>query len=466
MLSKNRIKFLTTIFYFLFSNLLINSAFGQDTATKAFQLFDEKNYREAEPLFKQLIEEKPQLLMLYYYYGACRTENQKYSEDDLIQLLNANPDEAPAKINYYLGIQYQALNNWEQALKYYNKFKLNSTPEEQSDLKIAEKIQQCYNQENPYSELVIKQPTEITSDSVINIRSTDSINISLSNLPEKDTTINIPRDSINLKNITSENVEEISPDTGQKIELTINNQITYYNTNQFKTEEGRTFYEESQSIQNKLDSTLNKIDELRKKYLSVNKSTEKTAIGQDILTLENSTYDMKNQATQLLLKAVKAENEYWKNASEEEIDEFISENEKYQSNEENITEKPNQTEEKDSIPRINPSLILKDESDAADNEKPINNDLVYKIQIGAYSKGLPTYVERLYKRLSLIRKIDHYTDDRGVVVYTTGNLTNLDDALKMQKQVRQEGIEDAYVVPYFKGKRITLEEAKKIEGIL
>jgi hypothetical protein len=34
----------------------------------------------------------------------------------------------------------------------------------------------------------------------------------------------------------------------------------------------------------------------------------------------------------------------------------------------------------------------------------------------------------------------------------------------MQNQVRQEGIEDAFVVPYFNGKRITLEQAKKIEA--
>jgi hypothetical protein len=49
----------------------------------------------------------------------------------------------------------------------------------------------------------------------------------------------------------------------------------------------------------------------------------------------------------------------------------------------------------------------------------------------------------LYKKLSLIRKIDNYTDEKGVVVYTTGSLTNLDDAVKLQKQVRQE----AYKMP-------------------
>ena len=94
--------------------------------------------------------------------------------------------------------------------------------------------------------------------------------------------------------------------------------------------------------------------------------------------------------------------------------------------------------------------------------QPKSDELIYKIQIGAYSKGLPAYVERLFKKLSVIRKIDHYTDENGVTVYTTGNLTNLDDALKLQEQVRQEGVEDAFVVPYFNGKRITLKQAKEI----
>jgi hypothetical protein len=78
---------------------------------------------------------------------------------------------------------------------------------------------------------------------------------------------------------------------------------------------------------------------------------------------------------------------------------------------------------------------------------------------------LPTSVKRLFDKLSLIRKIDNYTDDRGVVVYTTGNLVNLEDAMTMLKQVQQEGVEDAIIAAYFKGKRIPLTEAKALEGI-
>ncbi len=114
---------------------------------------------------------------------------------------------------------------------------------------------------------------------------------------------------------------------------------------------------------------------------------------------------------------------------------------------------------------ILPSEVLQNipEQIQAAAEPEEQDDLIYKIQIGAYSRGLPTYVKKQFDKLSYIRKIENYTDDRGVVVYTTGNLTRLEDAVKMKNQVRLEGIEDAFVVPYFNGKRITLEEAKKLE---
>jgi hypothetical protein len=89
---------------------------------------------------------------------------------------------------------------------------------------------------------------------------------------------------------------------------------------------------------------------------------------------------------------------------------------------------------------------------------------VYKIQIGAYSRSVPAHRQRLYNKLSMIRRIENYTDENGVVVYTTGNLTSMEDAEKMRHQVRQEGIQDAIVVPYFNGKRITLEQVKKMEA--
>ncbi|HSM48661.1 MAG TPA: hypothetical protein VK872_12650, partial [Draconibacterium sp.] len=95
--------------------------------------------------------------------------------------------------------------------------------------------------------------------------------------------------------------------------------------------------------------------------------------------------------------------------------------------------------------------------------KPKSSGITYKIQIGAYSRGIPNNMKSVFSKISVIRKVENYTDEKGVVVYTTGNLTNYEDALVMQKQVQQEGIKDAIIAAYLNGKRIPLEQAKEIE---
>ena len=177
--------------------------------------------------------------------------------------------------------------------------------------------------------------------------------------------------------------------------------------------------------------------------------------------MENNLYSLKKETNQLFAQAKNLENKYWKNASPEETEIFIetlNQISKKEGNKIAIAEE----NKMDSTTFIDPNILLGKKAVILLKEST-NTDLIYKIQLGAYSRGLPSYIKRLFDKLSLIRKIETYTDDRGVVVYTTGNLTNYDDALKMQKQVRQEGAEDAYVVPYFKGKRITLKQAKELE---
>jgi len=106
------------------------------------------------------------------------------------------------------------------------------------------------------------------------------------------------------------------------------------------------------------------------------------------------------------------------------------------------------------------------EKDEVKREKPTANTsgIIYKIQIGAYSRGIPNNQKQAFNKISVIRKVENYTDANGIVVYTTGNLTNYEDAVQMQNQIRQEGIKDPIIAAYLNGKRITLEQAKETEN--
>ncbi|HKI87630.1 MAG TPA: hypothetical protein VKA38_01295 [Draconibacterium sp.] len=454
------ISFLTIVSVLLFSiPVTIWSAGQEDKLAKAVQLFESKKYEEAEPVFRQLLDKQPENPMLNYYYGSCQTENGMFSTSVLNYLLKAGEGEVPVKVDYYLGIQYQAQNKWEQALRHYNKFRIKMQKTEQDELKLAEKIQQCYNHENPFF-------TSNVTESQTNKTTATSKNDSLT---AGNTITHRAKDTLqnNFSEPDSLNMEEdLAP--GMPIEFIINSEITYWNTSNFKTEEAKKIFMEANSKQQELDSGLQKAKELREDYPKATSESEKKIIGEEILSLENETFKLKDEITQLLERSRNLENAYWQSAQEQELADFKAESKKIAQ----MVSSPEPKEDSakalpDSNLIVDPNILLnKLEIKNVKPKQPETDELVYKIQIGAYSKGLPRYVDKLFKKLSLIRKIDHYTDEKGVTVYTTGNLTNLGDAIKMQNQVRQEGVEDAFVVPYFNGKRITLKQAKEMTNEL
>lgn len=453
---KRSISVLTAIFTLLFLQLPVIFTSGQDVETlKAIQQFKQGNFEEVLPVFHSLVNEQPENTLINYYYGASRTETGNYSEKDLNHLEKALEGNPPQKVNYYLAIQHHAQSNWTKALRHYNQFQLNAGAEEREKLKIAEKIQQCFNQENPFQ---LSEETEISD---------------LQQEQEQERTPVAPSpniskiDLVEEINLSSEEDEIISKNN-QPVNFPVNSRITYFNTSNFKTEEGLELFLKADKLKGQLDFSAREMEDLRKEYSAASSANEKQTIGNKILAFENEALELRNEYNQLLSRATVLENNYWQNASTQEISAFeamaAKELERRTSEMVESSMNKNVSSEEQEI-AIDPGLLLEDNEpiDLLAQEDEGENELVYKIQIGAYSRGLPTYVQRLYNKLSLIRKIDNYTDENGVVVYTTGNLQNREDAIKMRDQVRQEGVKDAFVVPYFKGKRITLEEAKKLE---
>ncbi len=455
------------LLFLLFAPVL---AISQSTElSRAIALFDKGKFADAEPVFKKVLDEKPDDFMVNYFYGACRTENNHFTNADLECLIAANEEVSPININYYFGVQYHARSNWERALKYYNRYKGKASEEDVAQKKVLEKIQQCYDKINPYEEFIVAESTDtiipvvaagIAADGIVPADSSlaaDSMNVA-------DTTVPAVTETAVAVAVAEPAAEPEKP-KGDSILFVINSEITYTNTTQFKTEEGKSLFEKGSAKQQELEKNISETDELRKKYAAAKTRYEKKTIGEQILANENSVYGLKEETGKLLSKAQITENEYWQNAPAEEIAAFIEEQNKVEKEETVATDTmASDTTTNDTTGLIDPVVLLVGSENNAAAAESENNDLVYKIQLGTYRK-LPNYVKKLYDKLSLFRKIDTYTDERGVVVYTTGNLTNYEDAVKMKNQVKQEGVEDAKVVPYFKGKRITLEKAKELEGV-
>ena len=462
---------------FLLTNEPIFAGRQNISAVRAMQLFDAGNFPEAEKMFKYLLDKEPGNPMLNYYYGASRTENGNFDDKDLNQLLEARKNFSPYRLHYYFAIQYHARNNWEQALKFYNQFRLSVPENEQQELGIASKIQQCFDQINPFVDMVNQKPEKLSvADSAETIYTETTENISVSETqniliqPEEETepeqpvfSEEIQIDRRALPDLPGVKTTYELPE-GKRIDFRVNSEITYLFDSQFHTEDGKTLFNQGQFLEKELEQKLNETIQLRDEYKKTAIPATRKELGEKILTLENDSYRLQDKINQKFSEARNIENQYWNQAGSIAIYNFQVEQQKIQSvlNGKSIDSEPT-TPKTDSI-SVFPTAVSeffesKSASDPMQTEK-----LVYKIQIGAYSRGVPAYKQRLYNKLSLIRKIENYTDENGVVVYTTGNLTNMDDAEIMQNQVKQEGIQDAIVVPYFNGKRITLEQAKKIEA--
>ena len=98
------------------------------------------------------------------------------------------------------------------------------------------------------------------------------------------------------------------------------------------------------------------------------------------------------------------------------------------------------------------------EGSLADNKiiKNKPNGLIYKVQIGVYKNKIPN---ETFKGLSPIAE-DPYA---GGVKYSVGAFKKIAYAKQAKKHVVELGLKDAFIVAYFNGSRISIQEAQKIE---
>ncbi len=498
---KSTVPFLTILLHLLFFPIWSNAnAFQENPLTRAIQLFDKEKYAEAEPLFKKLLDDRPDDFMVNYFYGACRTENGHYSEQDLNYLVKASKEVNPLNIDYYFAIQNHAIDNFEKALAYYKLYKAVASANEQEKVALSLKMEQCTNKINPFKSVdsseneiesaitavgttvgtasvavnaeITKEiqaiPTAVAADTAETDESSD-LEIDEKEISEPyDSTIQITeqeQDSLTIGQQEESMIPEAVADkpVEERINFNINSEITYIAVSNFKTDEGKNYFEEGNLKENELVKVMTRTEILREKYKTAQSRAEKDSIGQIILELEGESYELKNVVTQLFLQSKTAENGYWQNASPEETEKFIKELDAAEL--EIYRNKSNETEIAPESPvLIVPPVLIEDEEINSSAPKENPSGIVYKIQLGAFSRGIPGTLKPVFTKISVIRKVENYTDENGVVVYTTGNLSNYEDAVVMQGQVKQEGIKDPKIAAYLNGKRITLEQAKEIEN--
>jgi hypothetical protein len=249
------------------------------------------------------------------------------------------------------------------------------------------------------------------------------------------------------------------------IDFQINSDITYRSFRHFVRNDSKKTFFQAWLLDKELQKLSLKTDSLRKTYASAG-SDQKEVLAAEILKIEKRTIDLNLEIPVLYQNARKEENQYWKSATEDEIRQFQDKVKLFSDSINQVNLKaPEQAQP--AIAQVPDTLFFEKEDNKASAAKPeSSSDISYKIQIAAYKGKIPDLANKLIKKLSAIRKVENYVDDKGVKVYTTGILKNYNEAVTLQGQVKQEGVKNPVIAAYLKGKRIPVAEARKLNNEL
>ncbi|WP_321289177.1 tetratricopeptide repeat protein [uncultured Sunxiuqinia sp.] len=407
-----------------------------DPEQLAKNLIEEEKYAEALSYFKDLVHLYPQDKELNYYLGMCLAETEQLGGETKEALQLSLGTDTPAKSLYYLAQCFHAEENYTEALSYYKQFDNEAKNRVKRSTKLDKLIDFSEKQINPFPKAEQQPDIEPDVKQKKEVQKVDTLE------KQKPIQIEIPaglEDSL--------------------INFQVNSTIKYLKIDQFKNPKSLQAFIQAWQDEQDLKQILIKTKNLRDKYHSA-LANEKEDITNKILTLEQETYSKNQVINEQYIEARKREINYWEQADQKDIQSF---SQKIKTMEDSIQQareaeriKKLEAEKPVVLPDSLVKNLMPDEPATADNE------VTYKIQIGAYSKTPPDWVQRLFKKLSVIRRIDQYTDENGVTVYTVGELKSYGDALQMQSQVRTEGVKDAFIAAYKNGTRIPVKEARSI----
>lgn len=245
----------------------------------------------------------------------------------------------------------------------------------------------------------------------------------------------------------------------KSFDFQVNSNISYYKFSHFTQNESKKLFFQAWMKEKELKKITAATDSLRKEY-GHSQDYRKDEIASIILNEEKRSIQLNQEIPELYQKARMIEAEYWRTASPEISDAFRTKIRLYldsiKSSSEVKTESPNS-----SVLKQDTLILYRQIGKSQEANSAKNTGISYKIQIGAFKNKIPDSAARVIKKLSLIRKIETYQDEKGVKIYTTGDLKTWTEAETLQKQVKQEGARNPSIAAYENNKRIPVNEARK-----
>ncbi|MBS4060769.1 MAG: N-acetylmuramoyl-L-alanine amidase [Bacteroidetes bacterium] len=131
--------------------------------------------------------------------------------------------------------------------------------------------------------------------------------------------------------------------------------------------------------------------------------------------------------------------------------------------EEVLTQKPQEVQEV-SKPSATPNQATTANNNSGQTvesktPQPGANEVIYKVQFATFPREIPLSDNRFSK---VIQAGVYFHD--GLHKYTSGNFTSFNDATAHQSRMRKNGYSDAFVVAFYNGQRIRIDEAANLKN--
>lgn len=415
----------------------------KDIEALAIEYFNHENYEEAYPLFAELLKYYPGDGPINYYYGVSLVRSEHFTAEARKALLNASRDKkTPANAIFYLANCYHAAEEWITAMDYYQEFEKTARKKEHREVNLDEYMMLCSDQSNPFKRAIERETASPKSQQQAHTPTTQQPTFT--------------QESNNTVTVEANFVVPQALETSW-FSFQINPKICYHRLPHFKSEKAMLLFAKGWEANQKQDALAQQTEKMRDKFVETEIESEKWDIAKKIIDAEQRSYKLMRDREKYFIEARKLESLIWEMASADEIERFEAKIQK----EEKI-----QKEDKlaSMVSELKKPAKAPTPSTTTPKPEPKEMGIKYKIQLGAYSKALPIYVQNLYNKIGKSRTIEHHTNAKGIVIYTVGNLTDYKTASKLKNQIRQEGVEGAFVVAYQNGERIRVNEALKIQN--
>jgi tetratricopeptide (TPR) repeat protein len=411
--------------------LFANATIGQQTSGKeAFGIdyFQNGNYEKALPIFAKLAQSYPDNPMYNYYYGVSLIKNNLFETAAKEALLNSVVDKTPSNANFYLANYFHALEEWQEAKDFYDRYEKIGSKQEKKTLRFDYYVNLCDQKINPFKP---KKASDTTLFGDTLLKPPPKIDEKIFPIPDE-----LKKAWFNFQ---------------------VNEFMAYHSIEDFKSEASKILFTKAWMCTGQNDSLLTLTDSLRKEHDRIARVDTRLGIVQQIVDCEQKSYQLMRNREKFLEQSRVKESAFWEKEGTKAAQAY---NAAIQERENKL----NESRKKEDIPIVpNPVTEVKRDTVPAEIKKPDpkpaettiksipTENLVYKVQIGSFKNGVMSpSLKQSYAKIGKLRKIDKQTDEKKAVTYTVGNFTQLADASKMKDQLIREGMKGAVVVTYDK----------------